>query len=568
MMESRLTPEQLRGAGLVQDTARAHGMNVYLTGGAVRDIISGQSIRDLDFTVQGNPLKLQKDLEKNGVITEGVDEELRVLYLMLPGDGRAEVAGARSEKYDKPGKPTEVTPATINEDLRRRDFTVNAMALSLNPGSRGLLLDPFNGSADIEAKLLRILHNYAFLEEPSRLMRATRLAGRFHWTLEERTQARYNAAKENNYIESISDRAIGHEIMQLAHEDDPLHILKALEKEDWLKALSPHWTVAKVDTAGLSQLMKTRQQMADLGYAVDPSPAILHFLTRRLEDREIAQMQKLIPRRALVESWRNLEQDARELARKLTSREAATPSLAWKLLAASRTEAILFLEVTARQQAVAQKIKNFFGKWRQVKQKLPLPEMAELRITPELPEYPKLAEEAFYLLLDGKLRSRTETIRFLKPYSPPEPAPPPPKRRGKKVAPPAEAAAAAGGRGKIPTLAAEAASQPPAPKLRGRKRKLPAEEAAQVARKVAVQVPAAVEHPSAPPRAEARGYRTPGVRVEKAAPAKPQPAPAAQKPAPAARKSASGRPAKKKKPAPARRKPRPKARKKAAKKRR
>ena len=122
------------------------------------------------------------------------------------------------------------------------------MALSLNPGSRGLLTDPFNGVADIETKVRRILHNYAFYEEPSRLIRATRLACRFHWTLEERTQARYDAAKENNYIENISDRAIGHEIEQLAHEDNPIEVLKALEKEGWLKVLVPHMSVAKADS--------------------------------------------------------------------------------------------------------------------------------------------------------------------------------------------------------------------------------------------------------------------------------------------------------------------------------
>ena len=86
-----------------------------------------------------------------------------------------------------------------------------AAELLKNLGTRDLMSgDPFNGMAVIEAKVLRILHNYAFYEDPSRLIRATRLAARFHWTLEERTQARYNAAKENNYIENISDRAVGH----------------------------------------------------------------------------------------------------------------------------------------------------------------------------------------------------------------------------------------------------------------------------------------------------------------------------------------------------------------------
>jgi len=96
MMESRLTPEQQRGVVLVQEAARAHGLNLYLTGGTIRDIISGLIIRDLDFTVQGNALKLQRDLEKAGAEIEGVDDELRSMFVSLPGNVRAEVAMARS----------------------------------------------------------------------------------------------------------------------------------------------------------------------------------------------------------------------------------------------------------------------------------------------------------------------------------------------------------------------------------------------------------------------------------------------------------------------------------------
>src|SRR5436309_13115800 len=301
-MEIRLTPDQQKGVTLVQDIARAAGMNVYLTGGAVRDIISGFSIRDLDFTVQGNPLRLQKELERARAIVSASDDDLKMLYVTLPGNVRAEISMARTERYEKTGKPPAISPATIIEDLRRRDFTVNAMALSLNPGSRGLLMDPFNGAADIEAKLLRVLHNYAFVEDSSRLIRASRFAARFHWPMEERTQARFQSAKENNYVEYISARATGYEIEQLAYEEDPLHIVRVLEKEDWLKVLNPHWTTAKVDTAGLAQLMKMRQQMNELGYSPDPAPAVLYFLTTRLGDKDIADMRRLIPRKDLVEA--------------------------------------------------------------------------------------------------------------------------------------------------------------------------------------------------------------------------------------------------------------------------
>jgi len=516
-MELRLTPNQQKGVTLVQDVARAAGMNIYLTGGAVRDIISGFPIRDLDFTVQGNPLKLQKELERVGSVIGGADDDFEVVYVTLPGSVRAEISSARIERYEKTGKPPIITSATIIEDLRRRDFTVNAMALSLNPGSRGLLMDPFNGAADIEAKLVRILHNYAFVEDPSRLIRASRFSARFQWPLEERTQARYDSAKENNYIEYISNRAIGYEIEQLAYEDDPLNVVRVLEKEGWLKVLSPHWTTAKVDTDSLSTLMKTRQQMIDLGYAPDPAPAVLEFLTARLNDKETSDIRKMIPRRDLAEAWRDLDLHAKELAKRLTGKEAATPSRTWKLLSSARQEMVLYLAVTSRQQAVEQKIKNFFTKWRQVQQKIPLPEMTELLITPQLPEYPKIAEEVFMLLLDGKLRSHNEILKFLKPLAPPPPPPPPPPRRGRG----AKAAAAA------------AQSAPAAPAAAAGKKK---GKGAPPAPAPAAKTPATAKPAPAPPKKSAPAARPKQPASAKTAKKTPPPRKPAAKPAKTAKK--------------------------------
>ena len=441
-LETRLSPDQQKAVSLVLEAAKAAGMNLYLTGGAIRDLITGFPIRDLDFTVQGNALKLQKDLERAGAVVGHADSDTRTLLLTLPGGVRAEIAMARSETYGKPGKPPEMAAATIIEDLRRRDFTVNAMALSLNEGSRGLLMDPYNGVADIEAKVIRVLHNYAFLEDPSRMIRATRFTTRFHWPLEERTQARYESGKENNYIEYIRNSSIGYEIEQLAYEDDPHGVLKAYEKEGWLKVLNPRWSTSKVDTAGLGALMKTRQQMNELGYTPEVAPAVLHFLTERLGDKDISDLRRAIPRKDLVEAWKDLDSNAHGLAKRLTGKEAATPSRTWQLLSSARPEMILFLAITARQQAVAQKIKNFFTKWRQVQQKIPLPEMTELHITPQMPQYPKIANDVFLMLLDGKLRSRTETLKYLKPLAPPPAATPtaPAAKRGRG----AKAAAAAG----------------------------------------------------------------------------------------------------------------------------
>jgi tRNA nucleotidyltransferase (CCA-adding enzyme) len=525
MMESRLSPAQLQVVGQVQEIARAHEMNVYLTGGAVRDIISGFPIRDLDFTVQGNALKLEKDLHKIGAIIQGSDEELRILYVLFPNHVRTEIASARSESYPKPGKP-EVSFETINEDLRRRDFTVNAMALSLNPGSRGLLMDPFNGVADLETRHLRILQNYAFLEEPSRMLRAVRLMTRFHWTLEERTQARFEAAKEGNYLENISNRAIGYEIEQIAHEDDPLAVMKAFEKEGWMKILFPAWTSAKADAAQLTALQKTRQQLTDISVQSDPAAARMYFLTKKMSDKEIQAMQKLLPRHHFIEQWRNIEDDAKDLAKKLQAKEFAAPSATWKLLMATRPELILFLDVTTRLSAVEQKIKAFLTKWPQYRQKMPLQKMVEMRITPDLPVYQRLLDEMFFLMLDGKLKTESEIVKFLEPHQPPLPvAPPTPARRGRGKKKAAAAAAASAKSAQAPsaaapqTLPAGGEAKPAA--------KAAKKEAAPAKAPVAVAVPAAKAAPAKSVPA-------------KSVPAKPLPA----KPAPKAQKAKAVKPAK------------------------
>lgn len=565
-MESRLSPEQMRTVNTVQNIARSQGMNIYLTGGAIRDILTGFPIRDLDFTVQGNPLDLQTEIEKSGGVIDLIDPAYSVIHAIFQGTA-AEIGMARAELFDKPGKPPLVTPATINEDLRRRDFTFNAMALSLNEGSRGLLLDPFNGAADIDARLIRTLHSYAFLEDPSRLIRAARFATRFEWELEERTRTRYDSAREGEYIQYIGNRAIGYEIEQIAHEENPIAVMRALESEGWLKVLCPKWTVARADVPELAQLLKTRAIMAEFNLTVNAAPAVMHFLTLKLGEAELATIQRLIPHREFVASWKRLEHDAKELSKKLLSKEAALNSGAWNILASAKPEALLYLDVTGRNKTVDEKIKNFFGKWRQVQEKLPIAQMAELRITPQLPEYAQICHEAFLLLLDGKLRSDGEIMKFLAPFEPPPPPPPPtPVRRGraaaKKAAAPAVKAAveavapaaviaaktmAASGSdvaGKVP-VAEKPATQGSSPSA-----KKPAPKAMPpVKTSTAKSAPAATPKPTAKPaKAAARPVRPAGP-VRKAKPvAKKSPSTAGKnsKPAKAVGKSAGKKPAAKK----------------------
>jgi tRNA nucleotidyltransferase (CCA-adding enzyme) len=296
----------------------------------------------------------------------------------------------------------------------------------------------------------------------------------------------------------------------------------------------PHFSMAKVDTAGLNQVFKVKQQLQEVGVNPDASPIVMHFLTRKLPDKDIAAMQKQIVNKGFVERWKHLEDDAKDFAKKLMAKELALPSQTWQFLMTNRPDALLFNAITPRASAVEQKIKNFLTKWPLVRQKLPFPEMAAMRITPEHPEYKKILDEAFLMLLDGKLRSQTEIVKFLEPYSPPEPPPPPPPPR----------------RGRAKKEVAPGAPGNQVPKKRGRKPKsavagapalVPAAPAAEAGTAASAAAPskhaAAAKQKAAPAPAAAK----------KAAPAKAPAKPAATKPA--AKKAAA-----KKKAAPAKKK--------------
>src|SRR6185312_11190653 len=265
------------------------------------------------------------------------------------------------------------------------------------------------------------------------------------------------------------------------------------------------------------------------------SPIVMHFLTRKLPDKDIAAMQKQIVNKGFVERWKHLEDDAKDFAKKLMAKDLALPSETWKFLMTNRPDALLFNAITPRASAVEQKIKNFLTKWPLVRQKLPFPEMAEMRITPEHPEYKKILDEAFLMLLDGKLKSHTEIVKFLEPYSPPEPPPPPPPQR----------------RGRAKKEAASGAPGDQAPKKRGRKPKnavagAPAPVAAAPVAEAAI-APAAATVKHAAPVPKQKAAPAP-VAAKKAAPAKVTPA------KPAAKKPAAKKTAPKKKSAPAKKK--------------
>ncbi len=428
LLKNRLSIHQRNALDHIRQAAREAGMTVFLVGGAVRDLTSGSPVFDLDVTVQGNALKLKKALEKAGGKLWGEHEPSRTLFFRFPVGVTVEISSARREEYPKPGKPVYHWD-TILEDLRRRDFTANAMALSLNEHSYGLLMDPLNGVADIEARQLRLVSNYGFIEDPARLLRATRLVARLGWELDERTQTRFQNAKEEKAIEALSAYNRGYELEEIGHEEDGLRVLAAMEAEGWMHSLFPPWTTASADAAALEEMRKLVTQLQMQGVSPDISAVSVHYLTAKLSAKDLASLKSMFVRPGFVEEWNNLDHAAKEFNKQLTGKEAATPSATWKLFTSADPQAVLWLGLTSKLPAVQAKYKNFFTVWPEARQKIPHALLQELRITPEVPGYDEMISRLFLGVIDGNLETEEQLRAFLEPYSPPAPPPPVTVRR-------------------------------------------------------------------------------------------------------------------------------------------
>jgi len=422
LLENRLSADQQNALRQMREAARGAGTILFLTGDAVRDLTSGHAVRGLEVTVHGSALKLKKTIEELGGKVWGEDEASQSLYLCFPGTIRVDAIGAHRVEYPKPGKPV-FHSASIQEDLRRRDFTVNAMAISLNEGSFGLLMDPLNGAADIEARTLRLVSNYGFIEEPSLLIRATRYRARLGWELDPKSKTRYENSKADGAIELLSAQERSRELEQIGHEAEGLKVLRALEAEGWMKALFPAWSSAKADEEKLNALHDLAVELLLQGVHADMSAAQMQLLTARLSPKELAGLKKLMLRPGFLEEWNSLDALAAGFAKELLAETNAAPSAGYRLFTSYDPEAILWLGFTAQDAAVNERFNLFLKVWPEVRQRIPHALMQEMRITPELPAYREIVQAVFLELIDGRLTVAEDMRAFLEPHSPPAPPP-------------------------------------------------------------------------------------------------------------------------------------------------
>ncbi len=447
MLESRLSPEQLEALNRVQQEAQDLGLNLYLVGGAVRDLMSGSPIRDLDFTSEGNPARLLRRVQAGGVRRVELDEVRHHAEMVLANGVWLSVEMARNEVYREPGKRPEVRPAPIMEDLRRRDLSINAMGISLTPGSRGLLLDPTNGQADVEHRQLRTLHNYSFLRDPVRLLRLVRFESRLGFKPEPRTQELFDAALERGYQDYIDAEALGLEAEQVASEENVVAVLKALTQHELLGVFHPLLQRRAPDYASLAKLQKYRQQAVEAGYRVDSFAMVMHYLRRRLPGRAQKQLlRNLALSKEQLQAVLGLEGEAKRLAQQLSRQRSLGPRQIYHLLEKFSVDLLVFiLTEYSNKQRVQAKIYNYLFKYKPLRKRLPVRELQLMGVPPG-PKSDEILEKYFEAVLDGKLRGRTQQLKFLRNLAgvpKPKPAPPPKAKKAARKAEPAPPAAPA-----------------------------------------------------------------------------------------------------------------------------
>ena len=420
MLESHLSPDQNRVVEEVQAAAAQANLNLFLTGGAMRDMLAGARIRDLDFVIEGNGLKLAKTLaDRASAKIVSTDENRKSADLVFPSGVTAQVTMARQEKYGKPGSRPQVSSATIQEDLRGRDFTCNAIALSLNKASRGLLLDPLNGLADIERRELRSVSTYGFYDDPSRLLRLVRFRVRMGFLVEERTAMQVANARESNVQEQIPKRVLGQELKRISAEDSPAEILKALDDEGLLVLFSTTLAGPKANAAGLARFEKMSRLLPDdIRSRTARWGPFLYALAEKFSPKEKQVFIKgLDLGKSDVDAWQKLDTRAKKLETALRSQRIRKPSQVYHIVANAAPDEVLFLLYHSAIKPVQERLRNYFQKYLPAVQEITADEWAAIEGKPGTPKYAKAREE----FITNRLDRRPKKVE-----PPPLPPPPPP----------------------------------------------------------------------------------------------------------------------------------------------
>lgn len=232
----------LRRLGRLADERK---IGLYLVGGVVRDLLLGRSNWDLDLTVEGDGISFARLVADRYGAGIALFERFATARLILPNGLKIDIASTRRESYANPAALPDVQTSSLEEDLFRRDFTINAMAVQLNPAHWGRLHDPYGGQQDLDDKKLRVLHDRSFVDDPTRIFRAIRFAQRFGFRLEPKTERLLALAANLNLVARLSGPRLANEIFALMKEDRPDLAIGRLQRLKLLRFLHPSLRIGR-----------------------------------------------------------------------------------------------------------------------------------------------------------------------------------------------------------------------------------------------------------------------------------------------------------------------------------
>ena len=408
----------LRQAGRI---ATELGYRAFIVGGFVRDLLLGIENLDVDLVIEGDGIKFAGQFvrELGGEVKKHT--EFGTAVLTLPDGFKLDVATARREFYPQPAALPEVEPASLQEDLSRRDFTVNTMAIALNPDSFGNLIDFFGGQLDLERRKVRVLHEDSFIEDPTRVFRAVRFEQRYGFSLEERTARLIGEALRSEALSRLSGERIREELIQILEEDQPGKVIHRMQELGVLEAVHP-------------KLQLTGEKGKKLDYLVDifaRFQILFHREVKRwlirllllLDDMSEAEVEEFCQRYRFSREERDSllrgRLEAEKVVRELSTPGSLAPSFIYHLLEPFSQEVLLFAIAKAGEKILERRIFHYLAELKQVKVEIDGNDLKRLGYSPS-PRFGQILDELKKARLDGRIKTKEEEIKFVRNNFPPK----------------------------------------------------------------------------------------------------------------------------------------------------
>jgi tRNA nucleotidyltransferase (CCA-adding enzyme) len=392
---------------MAKDFAVSKNYKLYIVGGAVRDYYMSKKPSDIDIVVEGNGMELAELVAEKLGYKIVRHHKFLTATIKISEDNEIDFSTARKEIYRKPAALPDILPSTIEEDIKRRDFTINAIAISLNKNNELKVIDPYSGLSDIKNKIIRVLHNKSFIDDPTRAFRAVRYMTRFGFKIETRTRKLIYKALELQVFEQLSSSRIFNEMKLILSEKDPGRCIKNLDRFNLLKVFSDK---IKVDRILLNLLSRIPGINLKLAYN-EQWRICMVALFSRLSDNEIDLMIKRYPLdRQLIRALSQLpefKKCLKSLNKKIKNSEL------FSILQDFSDEVIIFGIADTDSSIIRGNLLRFIEILKKIQPILSGNDLKKMKI-PSGPLYSKILREVHLLYLDGRIKSRDGAFKWVK----------------------------------------------------------------------------------------------------------------------------------------------------------